>query len=74
MFDNAKCPIQDKNWKKRQKNVSIRFRNVRTFVVRSVSSKSRLQKKYYVVNSAEELFEKIFSKTRNTKYVHKMLM
>lgn len=40
MFDKAKCPIRDKNCKKRQKNVCTGFRNVRTFVLHSTASKS----------------------------------
>jgi hypothetical protein len=75
MFDKAKCPIRDKNRKKRQKNVCTGFRNVRTFVLDSTASKSCPEKKKcYAVHSAEQLFEKVFSKTRNRKCLLKILM
>ena len=65
---------QKKTEKERQKNVSISLHNVGIFVPRSASLKFWAQKKCYAVNRAEQFFEKIFSKTRNGKYLHKILM
>jgi hypothetical protein len=58
-----KAPIRGKNRWKRQKNVYTRLGNVWIFVLHSMRSKSRSQKKCYAVNSAgATLWENIFWK------------